>query len=400
MKFRQKLVLLHRYVGLVMAGFLIITSLTGAVLVWYNEIDLWINQQLTQHNQTNNPLLDAPSPFELRKQVERAFPYGYVNWMQLDSPASTNITVFYIEPKPFADGVVPHLPFDEVFVDRFTGEIVGKRRWGDISQGWTNLMPFLYRLHQSLTLGQIGTYLLGFIAFLWFIDCFTGLLLTFPTKRSKSQSWAQRWKKTWQVRWKAGTYKLTFDFHTALSLWAWIFLSIFALSSMAMTLQAEIYRPVMSTFMNFSKQTIPNTPKVIEAKTSPEIGWEQGYFLASFYVDQLSYMFDFTLLKHERLAFYPEKNLLKLMSRTSLDVNDTFGQTWVFIDASSGQLKGYSLPTGVATGDTFTRWLTTLHIARIGGDPLSHFNHADRNIDHGRNHHRCSHLVAKTTILS
>lgn len=55
------------------------------------------------------------------------------------------------------------------------------------------------------------------------------------------------------------------------------------------------------------------------------------------------------------------------MARTSSDVNERFGETWVYVDATDGALLGYYLPTGEASGNTVTTWLTTLHIAAVGG---------------------------------
>ena len=41
-------------------------------------------------------------------------------------------------------------------------------------------MPFLYKLHYSLALGEVNSYLFGVVALLWTIDCFVGAYLTFP----------------------------------------------------------------------------------------------------------------------------------------------------------------------------------------------------------------------------
>lgn len=372
MKFRQKLVLMHRYVGLVMAGFLIITGLSGVVLVWYNELDASIIRLYSASPDPNTRQDEhhlALSAFELRTRTERAFPDANVNWMMVDPPASRDLVLFYLNAKTRSDGTVASLPYDEVFVDRYSGEIVGQRRWGDISQGVINLMPFMYRLHQSLALGKLGTTLLGVISLLWLVDCFVGLYLTFPARSRGLPSRFRQWKKAWKIRWMGGRYKMTFDLHRAGGVWAWIFLSMFALSSIAMTLETEIYRPVMSVFMDFQDTAQPSDRRVSPRKDAPEIGWERGFELASSYLDDLARDQGFTVLARERFAYYPERNVLKLMSRTSLDVNDTFGQTWVFVDASTGQKAGYQLPTGAAVGDTFTVWLTSLHIARIGGLP-------------------------------
>ena len=121
---------------------------------------------------------------------------------------------------------------DEVYVDRFTGEILGERKWGAIDQGMKNLMPFIYRLHYSLALDSLGEYLLGIVALLWTIDCFIGAYLTFPPGRRQSTvkdgnllrvvgNWLTRWSPSWKVRTRRAGYKLNFDLHRAGGLWPW-----------------------------------------------------------------------------------------------------------------------------------------------------------------------------------
>lgn len=125
--------LMHRYVGLVMAGFLIITGLSGVVLVWYNELDASIIRLHSASPQLNTRQDDhhlALSPFELRTRTDRAFPDANVNWMMVDPPASRDLVLFSLDAKTQSDGTVVSLPYDEVFVDRYSGEIVGQRRWG------------------------------------------------------------------------------------------------------------------------------------------------------------------------------------------------------------------------------------------------------------------------------
>lgn len=175
MRTRQRLVQLHRYVGLVMAGFLIIAGLTGALLVWYYELDALINPQWLQVEPPtahSEPL----SPFALRDRVDAAYPDANVHWMMLAPPDAHSPLRFFLSAKPGA----PPPPIDEVFVNPYTGQILGGRLWGDLSQGVSNLMPFVYRLHHSLALGTIGTWIFGLIALLWTLDCFVGAWLTFP----------------------------------------------------------------------------------------------------------------------------------------------------------------------------------------------------------------------------
>lgn len=149
MSTRQRLVLLHRYVGLMMAGFLIIAGLTGTLLIWYYELDALINPHWLQWNHPPSAHSEPLSPFALRDQVDAAYPDANVHWMML-APADAHSPVcFILSAKPDA----PALPIDEVFVNPYTGQILGGRLWGDLSQGLSNLMSFVYRLHHSLALG-------------------------------------------------------------------------------------------------------------------------------------------------------------------------------------------------------------------------------------------------------
>lgn len=368
MTLRKQLVILHRYVGLVMAGFLVIAGLTGALLVWYHELDARFNPQLLRvkppsHN--SQPL----SPFVLRDKVEAAFPSASVNWMLLQRSSASSSARYFIAPE---DGTGT-LSMDEVFMDPYSGDVLGGRQWGDISQGITNVMPFIYRLHYSLALGTIGTWVFGVICLLWMVDCFVGAYLTFPSRRrtasKTSQNIWRRWWPAWKVRWRSRPHKRDFDLHRAGGLWPWALLFVFAWSSVAMNLYAEVYRPATGLFMNFQDNPLADVTAPTSPSPRPQIGWQAGFGAAQQHLEKLAADQNFEILALERFAYYPEKNALKLMVSTDRDVNQRFGESWLYVDATSGQLLGFYLPTGKAAGDTLTTWLTTLHIAGLGGLP-------------------------------
>lgn len=367
MTVRQRFVVLHRYVGLVMAGFLIIACLTGALLVWYYELDALINPQWLQVEPPaahSEPL----SPFALRDQVDAAYPDANVHWMMLAPPDAHSPVRFFLSAKPDA----PALPIDEVFVNPYTGQILGGRLWGDLSQGLANLMPFVYRLHHSLALGTVGTWIFGIVALLWTLDCFVGAWLTFPPPRRRDarhrprRFWT-RWAKAWRLRWRAGGHKRTFDLHRAGGLWPWALLLVFAWSGVALTLYDQVYRPTTGLFLSFQENPLDTVPTRANPSPQPQIGWEPGYLAARQHLEALAEDRDLEVHALERFAYAPPKNALKLMARTSSDVNERFGETWVYVDATDGALLGYYLPTGEAAGNTVTTWLTSLHIAAVGG---------------------------------
>ena len=239
-----------------MAGFLIIAGLTGALLVWYYELDALINPQWLQVEPPaahSEPL----SPFALRDRVDAAYPDANVHWMMLAPPDAHSPVRFFLSAKPGA----PALPIDEVFVNPYTGQILGGRLWGDLGQGLANLMPFVYRLHHSLALGTIGTWIFGIVALLWTLDCFVGAWLTFPPPRRRDarhrprRFWT-RWAKAWRIRWRAGGHKRTFDLHRAGGLWPWALLLVFAWSGVALALYDQVYRPTTGLFLSFQEDPL------------------------------------------------------------------------------------------------------------------------------------------------
>ncbi len=95
------------------------------------------------------------------------------------------MTRFLLQSRPSAAGERVPLPNDQVMINPYTGVVQGERRWGDITQGKKNIMPFIYRLHDSLALGIVGTYTFGIVSLLWTLDCFVGAYLTFPARVSR-----------------------------------------------------------------------------------------------------------------------------------------------------------------------------------------------------------------------
>ena len=87
--------------------------------------------------------------------------------------------IVYAEPdqvKAYFEEDATPLNFDEIYLDPWTGQELGRRRRGDLSQGLINLMPFIYSLHWRLAMGDFGQWLLGIIAIMWTIDCFCRIL--------------------------------------------------------------------------------------------------------------------------------------------------------------------------------------------------------------------------------
>lgn len=202
---RQFWVLIHRYVGLAMTVFLIIVGLTGSVLAFKDDLDLWLNPDLLRAPVRTAPMLD---PLVLREKAEGSMP-----GMRADQVA------LHIEPgRSFEAGLTPQVKSaavkefvtlpglltvfsDEagapyVYLDPYTGKVLGERNITKGLHGRKDIIWFLYRLHMTLALPEkyagLGARILGVVALLWTVDCLVSFYLTLPKRRKQSPTLVER----------------------------------------------------------------------------------------------------------------------------------------------------------------------------------------------------------------
>lgn len=371
---REVFVRLHRWVGLATLLFLIVAGATGAVLAWNDELDAWLAPELllTPPASAGKPLL---APAVLRDIVVQAYPEGRVLAIPLARPPGKTVPF----PVWMRDATAAPPQLVEVFIDPATGVIQGDRRWGDLSQGRKNLVSFIHRLHTSLLAGSIGEWVLGVVALLWSLDCVVGALLTLPARlnnRSASRlgparparSWWARWRPAWMARLGSGGYKLGFDLHRAAGLWLWLALFGMAWSSVAFNLPG-VYQPVMAALFEQQpdlRRSLRQTPAQATGTMSWQAALETGRRHMAAQADSQA----FAVRGEHWLAYDPRANLYRYTVRSTLDIRTRSGATHVFFNASDGALRGAQLPSGQASGDTITLWLTSLHMAALWGWPL------------------------------
>lgn len=369
---RQNFVLLHRYVGLVMALFLVVAGLTGIFIAFYHELDTLINPEVMRVEAPANQAM--LSPVALHALVLKQYPNALVTRLDLRQVAGESRR-FYLKPKPGSPANT--LINNEVFVNPYTGQVLGERQWGDITQGAINLMPFIYRLHFSLALGEVGDYAFGIVALLWTLDCFVGAYLTFPAQqrnaknKTKENPWLKRWWKAWKIRWQGGPAKVNFDLHRAGGLWVWAMLFVFAWSSVAFNLR-EVYTPVMDTF--FARQTADEKISVLpQPLISPQLDVNAALNVGRAIMQQASHKYGFTIHYEARMYYDAGKGTYTYVVNSSRDISEQSASTALVFNANSGERLAVTLPSGVAAGDTITEWLLALHTAQVWGLPMQIF---------------------------
>ncbi|HMK89464.1 MAG TPA: PepSY-associated TM helix domain-containing protein, partial [Methylocystis sp.] len=248
--------------------------------------------------------------------------------------------------------------------DPWTGEELGRRRPGDLSEGLVNLMPFIWGLHITLELGGWGVWILGIVALVWTIDCFVGFYLTLPV--SSSAFW-RRWKPAWLVKWKAGAYRFNFDLHRAGGLWLWPMLLIFAWSSVMLNLY-QVYD--WATGAVFDYMPLSGHPERMRPHP-PRLDFRAAVATGERLMAEQAAKHGF---KVERpIEFYRMGDVYTYLVKSSRDIRDKLGLTTLTFDAVTGELISLDFPTGQHSGNTVTNWLRALHMADVFGLPYRIF---------------------------
>ncbi|HEY8617182.1 PepSY-associated TM helix domain-containing protein [Phenylobacterium sp.] len=353
-------VALHRWLGLATAGFLFIAGATGAVISWDHELDGWLNPTLYQAKTAG----EARPSLELARELERARPNLQVTFAPLTvEPGEALLLGVEARPDPSTGKALP-LGYNQVALDPATGAIQGQRFWGQPSLSRENLLPFLYKLHYSLTLPfvaglDVGVLLMGLVGLAWTLDCLVALWISFPK--------ASAWRKSFAFRWRDGGYRLTFDLHRSGGVWLWGLLLTLAVTSVSMNLNAQVVRPIVGLFSDLSPDPFSaRTARAPDEPALPRVSREQAVALARAEADRRGWD------EPPGGVFYsPAYDLYGVgFYRPGNDHGDGgLGNRWLYFDAASGKPAGALTPGEGTAGDIFLQAQFPLHSGRIIGLP-------------------------------
>lgn len=379
---RQVLLRVHRYVALSIALFLIVIGLTGSIIVFFPELDRWINPDL---------LVVAPKgtrldPLELRARLQEEDPRAHVYYVHFPSDGDESFSAYAEGAIDATTGAEYPLRYDEVFSDPFTGERLGERQWGEISLERKDLMTFIYFLHYSLVLPEaLGQSFMGIVALVFAVDCFVGFYLSLPRLRraradetrigfaaiaiGRVADYFRRWGPSWLIETHSGRHRLVFDTHRAFGLWIWPMLLVFALSGVALNLPHS-YSAVMGKILNLVEaDTLPELDRPL---VNPPIGWQEALILGEKYMRSAAEKHGFAVKHPTALIYRRDQGVYEYRVFSSRDLV-RYGATSVMVDARTRQLRAVEIPTGHLAGNTFTNWLNALHQAMGFGLPYRIF---------------------------
>jgi uncharacterized iron-regulated membrane protein len=164
---------------------------------------------------------------------------------------------------------------------------------------------------------------------------------------------------------------VNFDLHRAGGLWVWAMLFVLAWSSVGFNL-SEVYEPVMKTV--FAQQPDQaSLPAATRLNLSPRLRWPEARDTGRRLMAEQAQAQGFTVLAENALVHDPRRGphgIYRYHVQSSRDIRDHGGSTTVVLDADTGGLVGLWLPTGAASGDTISTWLSSLHMAALWGLPF------------------------------
>lgn len=354
-------VVLHRWLGLATAAFLFISGATGAVISWDHELDEWLNGHLFEIGSRGTP----QDPLLLAQRLEAADPRIRVSFVPLQFE-ERRAAVFGVQPRVNpATGRLFEPGYNQVFVDPISGETVGRREWGKVALDREHLMSFLYKLHYSLHIPEMGgidrwgVWFMGIIGIAWLLDCFISLLISFPSPRL--------WMRSFVVRWRAGGYRLNFDLHRASGLWTWALLFVLALTAVSLNLNREVFRPVLSAFSTLTPSPFdtraprprhdPITPRVPFAQIIAQVGIEAKNRGWTEPIGSVFYAQHFGIYG---ARFYQPGND---------HGSGGMGVKTIYLDGTDGRVLGERVPWQGTAADIFVQLQFPLHSGRIAGIP-------------------------------
>jgi uncharacterized iron-regulated membrane protein len=195
----KRIFTLHAWLGLVVGGFILLFSLTGAALVFSKELDAAFNrrQRVIEAPAPNQ----QPLPYDVLYARARAYaaPRGYAvaAFRELPEHPTETIDVLLTKGEEYTS----------VFLNPYTGQVLGPRQ--------RELTRWLLDLHYNYFLGKVGEALAAVFALALVGSVLTGLVVY---RKHLVPVLLFRQKISWK-NWRTAASGL----HRVLGVWTWLF---------------------------------------------------------------------------------------------------------------------------------------------------------------------------------
>jgi uncharacterized iron-regulated membrane protein len=224
MKIRRLIFNFHLYIGLAAGLLLVLSGLTGSVIVFREEIEELMHPELMKA-EVRGELIPVQAVVNAARQ---AYPHDRLLFMRMPrTPQQT-----YLLKMNDAHGLF-------IYVDPYSGELLGAHRQEDTFIGWIALM------HTELLIGEGGKTILGVSALLLVCMVVTGFFLWWPPNGKgqngkKRNGRARKILRGFKIDWPAPWKKVIFDTHRAIGIYISLFLLIVAFTGVSLVFNKAV----------------------------------------------------------------------------------------------------------------------------------------------------------------
>ncbi len=339
-----RLATLHRWLGVSLGLWFALVGLTGALLVWRDDVDAALNPSLFQAREAG-PALDAGEIAELARTRHGL---GRVERIRLpQEPGDVYRLQVRAGPGRVEAGRI------EAFIAPASGALLGTRSLEVHSLAPPHAMRTLYDFHRNILLGEPGSNFVGIAGFLLMSSALSGIVLAWPRQWRR----LQRWRALFAVSWRANVTRVLFDLHRGGG--ALIALVLLLTTATGATLVYLNYvRDLVSRFSRV--EPIPVLPfRATAAHVQP-------LTLAEL-ISRVQVQFAQQRVVEIRLS---ERGLTGVLFqlRAVGDVHP-LGDTIVWLHPLSGELLAERSGRTRSAGESFMHWLLPLHVGSAFGTP-------------------------------
>jgi uncharacterized iron-regulated membrane protein len=330
MKIRKVVFNFHLYLGLTAGLFLVLTGLTGSMIVFKDEIEGFVHPELME-----TVVRDERVPVQaVLNAVKHAYPQDKLLSLRMPSmPQQTYLLKMNDAHDLF------------VYADPYSGELLGAHRQEDTFMGWISLV------HTELLIGERGKNILGVSALLLICMSITGLFLWWPPSGIRKIS--RGLKIDWPAPWK----KVIFDMHRAVGAYTLLFLLIIAFTGVSL-----VFNKSVADLINFLTVSQP--------RPAPPVSDSPGAMRTAISLDALLDRADRILPAPTTWINFPQTPQAPLVVRKKMpEESHPNGKSFIYFDQYTGEVlrveNALNAPPGTRIYNTFY----PIHIGIIAGLP-------------------------------